>query len=271
MIDKIVATLPPRCIKALRRFASEKSLLNPLVEYVGRRITAKEWIIKHGVGKGLKFHPGEGVLPGQLIGTTDLEEQYVLAKHLNPGDVFYDIGANIGFYSTIAARLVGSNGHVYAFEPFSQSAQAARKNAAINHFDNVTVIVTAVSSRSGIIFLDTEGPSTRHFSVSGDCAQGRLKIKAITIDDFLETSAARPPNLVMIDVEGAELDVLQGMMRTLRSHRPVLMVEVHWLGTEFTRYVREHLEPLGYTGMALNGEVIPTAPVRCHVLLYPMG
>jgi hypothetical protein len=70
-----------------------------------------------------------------------------------------------------------------------------------------------------------------------------------------------------IDVEGAELDVLRGAEATIHDHRPTMLVEVHWLGEAFLRYLSDVILPLGYSAKTIDGQPVPDIPVRCHVSL----
>ena len=106
LLFKVVSVLPPSVIKKTSQVAmSNTPLLSPLARYATRKIRVKSGVIQHGPGKGLFIDLGSAGLPGQLLGTSELEEQNLLAKHLKSGDIFYDIGANIGFYVLIGARL----------------------------------------------------------------------------------------------------------------------------------------------------------------------
>jgi Methyltransferase FkbM domain len=72
-----------------------------------------------------------------------------------------------------------------------------------------------------------------------------------------------------IDAEGAELDVLRGAYDTISSHRPTILIEVHWLGRPFVDYVNETLAPMGYTARTLDGGELPTDAARFHAVLRP--
>jgi FkbM family methyltransferase len=275
MIRKIAFALPPVLIRTLGRLQFTVPLFAPLINYGARKFTETgEGIIKYGIGAGLKFDATGGA-PGYLLGTTEPEEQEALKRHLKEGGTFYDIGANIGFYSTLAARLVGPKGHVYAFEPFPKSAQIARKNIAINGFTNATVVEAAVSSKPGTVWLSTEAAlsskaaSSGQFKVLQEFTPEGIEVQAITIDEFIEVHQAKPPSLVMLDVEGAEIDVLHGMMQTIRHHRPIIMCEVHWLGVKFLDFYTEHLSPLHYSITTLQDEPVPSGLERYHALMLP--
>ena len=197
-----------------------------------------------------------------------MEEQELLRKMLRLEAVFYDIGANIGFYSTLAGRMVGDQGRVYAFEPLPISAQACRENAERNGFSHVSVVEAAVGDRDGEVELEQADFSAGH-RLKRNCDGGGLKVRLVSIDCWRALTGAPPPDVVMIDVEGAEIDALQGMMETIAASRPVFLIGVHWLGLAFTDFVRESLEPLGYRLTTYAGEQIPSGPTRYHALLVP--
>jgi FkbM family methyltransferase len=140
-----------------------------------------ETVITHGFGAGLRFR-GSGGYPCYVPGTSEPDEQALLQAKLGPGDVFYDIGANIGFFSTLAGRLVGPTGRVFAFEPFSLSADRAEANAALNGFQHVTVVRVAVGRRPGRGTLAmSRNASTHHIVTAGD----GIPVELVGIDDWM--------------------------------------------------------------------------------------
>jgi FkbM family methyltransferase len=262
VLSRLVSRLPPNLIRRVGRLQFKLPVVGPLIGYAARKLIAREGVIRYGAGAGLRFD-ARGGFAGYLLGTSEPLEQEALVRLLKPGMVFYDIGANVGFYSVIAARIVGTGGHVYAFEPCAKFAVSVRRNAALNDFTNVEVIEAGVSDREGsaeFIPGPVVGPNG---SVRRD--EGG-SVPLVTIDGL----TLRPPDLVMIDVEGAEVGVLRGMMRTIREHRPAIMCEVHWLLTEFDE-VRAEIEAHGYECRTLDGSPFPTSPKHYHALLLPTG
>lgn len=270
LIDVVLPRLPVGVVSALGRLQFRIPLLRRLALRANADLTEREGVIAHGIGSGLRFD-ARGGQPGYLLGTSEPDEQEVLSRHLGPGDVFYDIGANIGFFSTLAARLVGPSGQVHAFEPFAESAERARRNAALNGFDHVQVIEAGVSDRAGAMRLALSSTSTLHRLASdGEDGEGP-QVRVVSIDGWRAgDTGVRSPSLVMIDVEGAELEVLAGMRDTLREHRPVVLCEVHWLGERFLSFVESELTPLGYALSALEGPAAIGVD-RWHALLVPRG
>jgi FkbM family methyltransferase len=194
------------------------------------------------------------------------------------GDVVYDVGANIGWYSLLAARGVGANGEVVAFEPSIVNAACVQENAATNGMGNVTVIPAAVTDRDGwAVFLDrgslegrlekndTQAQAERR-AKRDQSHKGASVVPVLTLDSWIAETSTRPPSIVKIDVEGAELGVLQGMLETLRSAKPVLIVELHGTRDE----VADFLDGVGYEHSPIEVDA-PTrqAPWWVHLLARP--
>ena len=265
MLLRIISLLPPSFIRLIGRLQFQFPFLGKIFRYMAGRMSSNEGIIKYGLGAGLRFN-ATGGNPGYLLGTTEPEEQDTLQKYLKEGVVFYDLGANIGFYSSIAARIVGPKGHVYAFEPFPVSASAARLNAELNDFHNVDVIEAAVSDKAGTASFEL-GESSRNHKISD--SQGELQVPCISLDEYIKTHNLRLPDVMMIDIEGAEIDALHGMSETVRTSLPVIICEVHWIKEEMHEYIKTVLQPLGYTVSTLNGDPIPNEIARYHALMVP--
>jgi FkbM family methyltransferase len=163
------------------------------------------------------------------LGTNELPVQEAVSRSLREGDVFFDIGSNVGFFALIAARRVGPRGASYAFEPVPANVEQIVGNAARNALDNVTVIAGAVSDSAGTatLYLDRHpGGATLSAADLPGGDGGQIEVEVVTIDGLVADRRCRPPDVVKIDVEGAEAAVLRGMERTLAEHRPVVICEV---------------------------------------------
>lgn len=183
--------------------------------------------ISVGAGAGLRFSAGPSNRRYE-IGDNELPVQEALQARLAPGAVFYDVGANVGFMTVIAARLVEGSGRVYAFEPVIENAVLLRQNVRRNRFRNVRVCATAVSKVSGsdrLMLAEYSGGSALSIAELPPDAIGERPVQTASIDDLI-ASGFVPPSLVKIDVEGAELEVLEGMSETLKRHRPDVLFEI---------------------------------------------
>jgi FkbM family methyltransferase len=187
-----------------------------------------------------------GSRPAYLLGLAESEVVEFIASNLGLGDVFYDLGANIGFFTLIAARLVGPEGHVYAFEPSPRTAGALRGNVELNQLENVTVVEAAVSDRDGTMAFDEVGEVSQEARLIPRGGQGTTEVRIVAIDSFVG-EGARQPKLVKIDVEGHENEAVHGMARTLRSARPIVVCEIHQARHENEHEVERMLQELGYS------------------------
>lgn len=173
---------------------------------------------------GLKFSYDPDSYIGQFIFYRGIFEEAILRKieqHLNPGDTFVDIGANIGLHSVVASKLVGPKGQVVAFEPAAAARARLAGNLALNQISNVTVHGSALGRAEGEAKLYNLDPTNDGQATLAYAPNARSEhVKVQTLD-----SLGLCPNVMKIDVEGAEMEVLSGGVNTLKYFRPVLFLE----------------------------------------------
>lgn len=230
--------------------------------------------VPQGRGQGLildmSYIPVSHAHAGALAsGNLESSVQEALVRQLGPGDVVYDIGANLGFFSLVAARLVGPAGRVFAFEPAPDNAEAIRRNAELNLLTNIVVIPRAVFSRSGSARLqvvdDQSWSRLEEFGEHPD-TERVLEVETVTIDELVGSGELPPPALVKIDVEGAELAVLEGMRATIDEHRPAIVCELHGTHEGFVAAMAAH----SYRIVNLEGpRPINQDPGADHALALP--
>ena len=213
-----------------------------------------------GSGRGLRVRTGPSLM--RLVSRLELDVEDAFLALLGPGDVVYDVGANIGWYSLLAARRVGPTGKVLAFEPSLMNAAYTQMNAISNGFSAVTAIPAAVGDENG----------WARFSKSGGL-KGRLGddgvdvVPVLALDSWIAATNTAPPTVLKIDVEGAEASVLRGMSETLRTARPTLIIELHGTNGE----VADLLDGAGYEHTPIESDA-PTrqAPGWSHIVARPL-
>lgn len=159
---------------------------------------------------------------GCWLGWYERRNQRLLSRLVAPGNVVFDVGANVGFFSLLAARLSGPNGRVVAFEPLPRNGDLLERHLACNGVSTVRLMRVAVGERSG----------KASFAAAGEPSMGSLAndgepVDLVAIDDLVAAREVPVPAVVKIDVEGAELRVLQGAAATFSRHRPALLVAAH--------------------------------------------
>lgn len=193
-----------------------------------RRAVAGPAAIEAGPAAGLRFDAGTDTLRFQK-GDYERPVQQALASLARPGDICYDIGANLGFFSILLGRLVGATGMVYAFEPVPANAAAIERNACLNDLANVCVARVALTRSDGeaelLLAQHVGGAVLAGAGIPPDPA-GRLTVATAAVDSLVARGELTPPRIVKIDVEGAEMDVLKGMERTLSDHAPAIVLEL---------------------------------------------
>jgi FkbM family methyltransferase len=212
----------------------------------------RDSVIQQGIGKGLLFNAAESTA-GMALGTTEPELQAAFALFLKPGMTLYDIGANVGFFSVIAARLVGATGRVVAFDPLPSNIAAIAHNANLNGFERVIGKELALGKVDGeasfIVSADPNWGRLASLGKTPEAVRGELKVTVRRIDTVVSEGLA-PPDAIKMDVEGAEVDVLEGASETLRSSRPILFIDLH--GTN--QRVAAILSALDYDARVSGGD-----------------
>jgi FkbM family methyltransferase len=153
------------------------------------------------------------------LGYWEPRETLLFKRLLRPGDVVIDAGANVGWFTLLAAALVGVQGHVYAIEPWIPNIRHLRSNIVLNRFTNVDIIEAALDSSAG----------RADFGVPWDSGSGSLLaanhprkqvVTTCKLDDILgEMAAGQRIRLLKIDIQGTEARAFAGAARSLREHQ----------------------------------------------------
>lgn len=139
------------------------------------------------------------------------------------GDVVVDLGASMGYFTLLAAKLVGKKGKVYAFEPAPINYSLLIKNIELNGYDNVVLVQKAVSNVSGTVklFLSNEDIGNNTIYQYGDNREF-VEVESVALDEFFRDKEHRV-NVIKMDIEGAEMAALLGMDRIIRGNKKLKM------------------------------------------------
>jgi len=175
-------------------------------------------------------------------------------KLLRSGDVVIDVGANVGQYALMAAKMVGSSGAVYAFEPSPNILSKLRYNRKLNGLSNLQIVPSAAGSESRLCdFYPAAGYNQGIGSLvyhGGNDAGVRsakpIQVEVITLDTFCDNNGIDRVDFIKIDAEGYDLEVLKGAVQTLKSNQGIAVVvemvekeaDVNGLCVEIDRFMR---------------------------------
>lgn len=212
------------------------------------------------------------------LGTYEPQLQAAIRTFAGPSMTAYDVGANVGYTSLLLARAVGPAGNVVAFEPEARNlARLAGHLAANAEGARVAIVAAAAGPRQGAARLRLH-PSTSMGKLEGAAGrdrgyQGSAPVRLISLDGFAKRYRP-PPNLVKIDVEGAEGLVLAGMRSTLEHARPVVLLELHGrkAARQAWRILRNHGYAIFQMGDGYPRVKSPTSlPWKAYVVALPMA
>jgi FkbM family methyltransferase len=202
-----------------------------LVDSLGRAATA--WNGGHGTfplpdGKTVTVDLRDRIQRLMWGGAYEPHVKRCLKALLRPGDIFVDVGSHIGFFSLLAASLVGSKGHVYAFEANSDLFEKLKSNAV--EYPWIVPSLRAVWSKSGTVSFSNP-------EQAGETGWGKLtavrnegivsSVEAISLDEWHESVGYQPIRAIKIDAEGSEPFILEGAQRIIEKTRPILIIELN--------------------------------------------
>lgn len=220
--------VPANSLVSVYKYAQYAPLLNAVADRILLAIIPAKVQIPEGV---ILLDPTDPVISGALtFGIYESYEAALFRKILRPGMVVVDIGANIGYYSVIAAAHIGEKGRLYSFEPEPVSRSFLEKNVRENGFKNVQVSELAVSDREGTAKLHISEKNKGNHSIMPLRTRAKqfshfTEVPTVRLDSFLKNNGIGSVDLIKIDVEGAEWLVLQGMPAALRQPAVTLFVE----------------------------------------------
>ena len=162
-----------------------------------------------------------------LAGSYESHTARLFKGAVRPGATVLDIGANVGYFSLIAARQAGMRGKVYAFEPGPDNFDILRRNIQMNELTNIEAVPKAVSDESGSATLSLAETPDQHslFSPPMVATTARVTVQCITVDDFMKEHTV---DVIKMDIEGNELRALDGMRKMImRSQALTMFVELN--------------------------------------------
>lgn len=183
--------------------------------------------VQSGPGRGLIVEINPRWEHAFWEGQYESKVQRLITELCKPGTVFFDVGANFGYYSLLATRCGAS---AIAFEPDARMAESLNIHARLNGMEGqIRIERKAVFSQDGEVFLEPTSDLTlhgnAHVQTLADARSGAIRIPCTTLDSYVAANGA--PSLVKIDVEGAERNVLAGAESVFQDIRPPLLCEVH--------------------------------------------
>jgi len=217
-----------------------------------------------------------------LRGQYERDEMDFVRQVVKAGDTVVDVGAHIGFFTMQLAALVGSEGHVYAFEPVDANADLLERSIAENRFgDRVVFRRAAVATSTGSATLtfpmETLNTGGAYLLLKGAAPLTGNRTTTVPLVALDEVDVSGRVRLIKMDVEGAEPQVVGGATRLLTNHRPIILSELH--PTQLARAsgatpdaFLNQMRALGYRARDVHGTSIERAPEGIvSIVFVPLG
>lgn len=169
-------------------------------------------------------------------GAYEPELTRLIQSIVRPGMTCYDCGANAGYFTLLFSKLVGPNGHVFSFEPLSANVQHIRRHVFLNGCTNVTVVEGALANSNGKVTFASDGALGRIGT------EGEIEVDCRRIDSI----GVPAPDVMKIDVEGAEEALVDGAEQSIRRHRPTIFMSLH-IPIPSAHCLANRLTSMGYT------------------------
>lgn len=219
---------------SVKRLGLHRSILARPLFYSRPAIAARRTLMSRGPAVALvngskMVVPSDPIYaPGMLRGRYERETTDLCGQLLRSAMTVVDLGANVGFYTLLAARLVGPRGRVYAFEPHPVNLRLLERNIQLNKYDNVTTVPRAVSNFCGATSLVVgNGPGVSSLYSGPLTSAKTMDVETTTLDEFFSSEGWPAVDLIKIDIEGAECAALDGMSE-LSARNPGLKLIIEF-------------------------------------------
>jgi len=237
IFNSFMATIKARGF--LVAVSAAKNLIRLAVE---KRVLRKEYVVRNIHDYKMYLDTSDMGLCRSLIlfGTREVDHKILLERIARPGITVLDIGANIGYYALMELALIGDSGKLIAVEPSPKNIDILRRNLKLNGFTDVRIIDGAISDKSekkDFHLADQGNLNTFHATGTGlkHLTGEVVEVDSYTVPEIIPEESNL--DLIRMDVEGHEVEVLRGMLESVRngSLRPTIIFETH-----LTRYGSDH-------------------------------
>lgn len=206
--------------------------------------------------------PGYGGRGAYVFGDALEPELFSLQHFLGPGQVFVDVGANVGVFTVKAAKEVGNDGLVIAVEPFIETAVRLSHNVRANAYSNVRVRNFCMGRATGHARLHLNKGKPNSFSMVPNGDAQSISVLSVSLDDLCRWEGLERLDYLKIDAEGAEAAVLEGGQEAIRRFRPIVQVEVTICESSLSLNYRRFAAPNSINNVFIpeeNAKAIQTA------------
>lgn len=188
-------------------------------------LLAKNELIEVDIPLGLKLlvsskDCGVGMFL-RLNGELDPLHSQLFLDSLKPNFTVFDIGANVGYYTVLASKIIGKGGRIYAIEPNPDNLDLLKKNIKLNNCRNVIIVNRALGERSGLAEMALDEASPGESSLAQNAKGKKITVQITTLDNFTKLENIKQVDVIKIDIEGGEIQALKGGAEFLKRSKEI--------------------------------------------------
>lgn len=164
----------------------------------------------------------------RILGTHEYWKIQLLKKIIQPNMTIVDIGACRGYYSLLSAKLMLDKGKIFSLEPEPSNCKWLLRSITANNYSSICVLQMAVSNKNGHTKLYKSNVSGRHSIIAKNTKRDSIEVKTIKLDTFIKKHNINEINIIKIDVEGADIEVLEGAREYLKKcNQTHILMDIH--------------------------------------------
>lgn len=189
-------------------------------------IPDKYYLIKYHGGKIFLNLRESQMMRARALGIYEYKKMKLFKKLVKPNMTILDIGVNKGYFSLLSAKLMKDKGNILSFEPDPDNCKWIKKSIAANNYKSIRLFQIALFNKNGKKTF-FKGAKSGHHSLIKNSGLGSTTIQTQKLDDFIDEENITKINLIKIDVEGADIEVLEGAQKLLKNQSPKLIIDIH--------------------------------------------
>ena len=193
---------------------------------LNKLLVNKDYLISYAGGRIFLNLKESSMMRGRALGIYEYKKVKLLEKLIKPGLTILDVGVNSGYFTLLAAKLMQDQGQILVFEPAPENYQRVKKTLAYNRYQSISLWPLALFNRNGQLSL-FKGVESGCHSLIKDSGLGSWPVITKKLDDFIFEQNIKKVDLIKIDVEGAEIEVLEGARKLLNEQHPQLIIDLH--------------------------------------------
>lgn len=208
-----------------------KTIIYLIMNLYSFLLTDKNYLVNCPGGK-IYLNLREGIMMREcFLGIYETPKMNLFKRILKPNMTVINVGAHRGYFSFLSAKLMEDKGKIYSIEPDPANISWLKKGLRTNRYNSIKPFQLAFSNKNGFLKL-FKGDKSGHHSLTEDMGYGSIVVKVQKLDDFIKENNIKKVDLIKIDVEGADIEVIEGAEELLQQENLKIVMDIHDIDRE---------------------------------------